>query len=111
MKTSIAILRKRQVRSAALRRAVRGLFSLAALGALPLLDTASAQIVGQPPPEPPVLPITRGLGTLKQVSLPPIPGLEKFVADSNALVRLGKAMFWDQNVGSDGASCGTCHFH
>jgi len=34
----------------------------------------------------------------------------RFVRDQRALVQLGKALFWDQQVGSDGQSCGTCHF-
>ncbi len=27
-----------------------------------------------------------------------------------AAVQLGKALFWDQQVGSDGQACGSCHF-
>src|ERR1700704_2054380 len=34
----------------------------------------------------------------------------RFVKDQRALVQLGKALFWDQQVGSDGQSCGSCHF-
>jgi len=34
----------------------------------------------------------------------------RFVQDQRALVQLGKALFWDQQVGSDGQACGTCHF-
>lgn len=26
-------------------------------------------------------------------------------------VRLGKALFWDEQIGSDGVACATCHFH
>jgi cytochrome c peroxidase len=33
-----------------------------------------------------------------------------FVANQTALVQLGKAFFWDQQVGSDGQACGSCHF-
>src|ERR1700730_14717285 len=33
------------------------------------------------------------------------------VKDQTALIRLGKALFWDMQVGSDGVqACGTCHF-
>src|SRR5262249_60044636 len=28
-----------------------------------------------------------------------------------ALKVLGKALFWDQQVGSDGQACASCHFH
>lgn len=35
-----------------------------------------------------------------------------FIADRVAAVRLGKALFWDMQVGSDGVqACGSCHFH
>jgi cytochrome c peroxidase len=40
------------------------------------------------------------------------PNLATFVADPNAAVRLGKALFWDMQVGSDGVqACASCHFH
>jgi cytochrome c peroxidase len=32
------------------------------------------------------------------------------VRNQGALVALGKALFWDQQVGSDGQACGSCHF-
>jgi len=39
-------------------------------------------------------------------------GLNQFVQDRAALLRLGKALFWDMQVGSDGVqSCASCHFH
>ena len=41
-------------------------------------------------------------------------GLEPpcIVKDQEALIRLGKALFWDMQVGSDGIqACGTCHFN
>jgi cytochrome c peroxidase len=35
-----------------------------------------------------------------------------FVRDRNVAIALGKALFWDMQVGSDGVqSCGTCHFN
>jgi cytochrome c peroxidase len=38
--------------------------------------------------------------------------LADFVRDRNAAVALGKALFWDMQVGSDGVqSCASCHFH
>ena len=44
-------------------------------------------------------------------ALPPDPeNLEVFVTDRDAAVRLGKALFWDEQVGSDGrVACATCH--
>ena len=43
--------------------------------------------------------------------LPPDPdNLDVFVRDREAAVRLGKALFWDEQVGSDGrVACATCH--
>ena len=38
--------------------------------------------------------------------------LAKYVRDRNALVALGKALFWDMQAGSDGRqACASCHFH
>jgi cytochrome c peroxidase len=33
-----------------------------------------------------------------------------FIANHDEMVELGKALFWDQQVGSDGQACGSCHF-
>ncbi|MBT8342997.1 MAG: c-type cytochrome [Desulfatitalea sp.] len=39
-------------------------------------------------------------------------GLDQFVKDRAALLKLGKALFWDMQVGSDGIqACASCHFH
>ena len=44
--------------------------------------------------------------------MPQLSGLALYVADQQALVALGKALFWDVQVGSDGrTACATCHFH
>jgi cytochrome c peroxidase len=42
----------------------------------------------------------------------PLPGnLSAFVKDRKAALQLGKALFWDMQLGSDGIqSCATCHF-
>jgi cytochrome c peroxidase len=31
--------------------------------------------------------------------------------DTNSAIVLGKAFFWDQQAGSDGLACASCHFH
>jgi cytochrome c peroxidase len=49
--------------------------------------------------------------TLKSVRPPDPTNLLEFVSDRRALVVLGKALFWDQQVGSDGQACASCHFH
>src|SRR6266567_4745497 len=50
------------------------------------------------------------LGPLSSVAVPmPIGG---DIVDQAAAVRLGKALFWDIQLGGDGqTACATCHFH
>jgi cytochrome c peroxidase len=54
--------------------------------------------------------VTAGMGSLKDVPIPEVPNLTDFVANETALVQLGKALFWDMQVGSDGQACASCHF-
>ncbi len=50
--------------------------------------------------------------SLKTVPVPRPPNLGDYVSDEQAAIRLGKALFWDMQVGSDGVTaCATCHFH
>lgn len=49
--------------------------------------------------------------SLKEVRPPEIPGLGRVVKNRKAALVLGKALFWDMNVGSDGMACASCHFH
>lgn len=52
--------------------------------------------------------------TLKGVSVPATPGLldgpAPIIVNKQKAIALGKALFWDMNVGSDGVACATCHF-
>lgn len=69
-----------------------------------------------------------GLGVLGRAEAltgilpPPVPGLVSndtkrtdivtpIVVDKQAAIALGKALFWDQGVGSDQMACASCHFH
>lgn len=53
--------------------------------------------------------------SLKGTPLPITPGLldgpSPIVVNQTLAIQLGKALFWDMNVGSDGVACATCHFH
>ncbi|MEO5574052.1 MAG: cytochrome c peroxidase [Gammaproteobacteria bacterium] len=50
--------------------------------------------------------------SLKTVPVPEPANLAEFVSDKAAAIRLGKALFWDMQVGSDGIqACASCHFH
>jgi cytochrome c peroxidase len=54
----------------------------------------------------------RPLASLKTVPVPEPVNLAEFVKDKAAAIRLGKALFWDMQVGSDGlTACASCHFH
>lgn len=91
------------------RAAMMGL--VGAVVALPLahigwLNAASPGDVFVPPPP-------RPLDTLKKVKVPgPSESeLAEFVVDKAAAIQLGKALFWEQRVGSDNkTACASCHF-
>lgn len=79
-------------------RGARALVVAAAL--LASAGTAAAQA---DPPRPP---------SLKTVPIPEPANLAEFVRDREAAIVLGKALFWDMQVGSDGVqACATCHFN
>ncbi len=79
-----------------------------------VLLAAGSQIAwGQPgPPPPPGPPGGLNAVSLKRVALPQFTNASKYINDPNALVALGKAFFWDMQMGSDGrVACASCHFH
>ena len=52
------------------------------------------------------------LASLKTVQPPKALDIGNYISDPFAAQQLGKALFWDMQVGSDGVqACGTCHFH
>ena len=59
-----------------------------------------------------ILQAQTALRSLKNVPIPEPTGIGIYVRDKQALIVLGKALFWDMQAGSDGATaCATCHFH
>src|SRR3954463_4409880 len=77
---------------------------LRALSIALLLGTGAAQAV--PPGNLTAPP------SLKTVPVPEPAALMNFVKDRKAAINLGKALFWDMQVGSDGVqACASCHFH
>lgn len=79
-------------------------FARVVAGLLPLLVAGAAfahfgpvpiSLVGAPVPETPGL----------------TDGPDPIVVDEAKAIALGKALFWDVNVGSDGMACASCHFH
>ncbi|HSD61376.1 MAG TPA: cytochrome c peroxidase [Burkholderiales bacterium] len=69
-------------------------------GALMLASGALwAQNLGAPP-------------SLKGIPVPEPANLSDFVKNKSAAIALGKALFWDMQVGSDSVqACASCHFH
>jgi cytochrome c peroxidase len=58
-----------------------------------------------------VIPL-RPLAPLSSVPVPPVFGMEGILADKNAAIQLGKALFWDMQAGSDDTqACASCHFN
>src|SRR5262245_57050940 len=56
--------------------------------------------------------LSQALGSLKTIAVPKPSGLDRYVRDQNTLIVLGKALFWDMQLGSDGrTACASCHFH
>ncbi|MDP2315322.1 MAG: cytochrome c peroxidase [Pseudomonadota bacterium] len=53
----------------------------------------------------------KGLGPLHEVSVPRPSNLDTFVKNEEMAIVLGKALFWDMQVGSDSQACASCHFH
>jgi cytochrome c peroxidase len=79
---------------------MRVIYRLIAAGGLLAMQTAFAHGPG------PV--------SLQNVPIPPAPGLldgaDPIVVNKPMAIALGKALFWDVNVGSDGQACASCHF-
>ncbi len=83
------------------QRYALGLLAIALVGYGP---PGPAQGVPTPPPGLFQMP-------LSQIPVPEPPNLYQFVKDKAAAIRLGKALFWDVQAGSDGqVACATCHF-
>jgi len=52
-----------------------------------------------------------GPGSLKQIPVPQPSDLNTYVRNRQVATALGKSLFWDMQVGSDGVqSCASCHF-
>lgn len=50
--------------------------------------------------------------SLKTISVPEPDNLDDFIIDKQKAIELGKALFWEMRVGSDGVTaCATCHFN
>lgn len=56
--------------------------------------------------------VTTALPALSQVKIPEPDNIGDFIKDKVSAITLGKSLFWDMQLGSDGIqSCASCHFH
>ncbi|HEX6827370.1 MAG TPA: cytochrome c peroxidase, partial [Burkholderiales bacterium] len=102
------------------RSAVSTDFPPSRLSTLLALGTMMALLGAPPAWSQPVDP-PRTLGSLKSVPTPEPANLNQYLrTDENGVIApraraaalaLGKALFWDQAVGSDGQACASCHFN
>jgi cytochrome c peroxidase len=87
-----------------MRTSIAHVLAVAVIGLGVAVATESLSQVNSPtdPPRPP---------SLKTVAVPEPTNLSDFISDRQAAVRLGKALFWEMQVGSDGVTaCASCHF-
>lgn len=75
------------------------------VGAMQLIAPSKANAQGVPPAEAPI-PLT----ALNTVPVPLPADLDVYIKDRAAAIRLGKALFWDMQVGSAGTACASCHY-
>src|SRR2546425_9010748 len=86
--------------------------AVAVLGAVGIAinqDSGVAQAQSFRPPD--LWHVIDPLSSLKPIPVPERRNIARYIKDRNAAIALGKALFWDMAVGSDGQSCGSCHFH
>src|SRR2546422_7634241 len=83
--------------------------AVAVLGAVGIAINQDAQAQSFMPPD--LLHVIDPLSSLKSIPVPEPRNIARYIKDRNAAIALGKALFWDMAVGSDGQSFGGCHFH
>src|SRR5262245_18511801 len=74
-------------------------------------DTPTDASIGRVPNPPVSADLPSLPGDLRAILAPEPAGLNDFIADPVMARALGKALFWDMQVGSDGVqACASCHF-
>ena len=85
-----------------------GLSVALGIGLTALVGSSVAQLVC---PEPANEGKPDTIGSLKGVPVPLPARLDDVVKSRTKAIALGKAFFWDKQVGSDGQACASCHSH
>src|SRR5215467_3107320 len=81
----------------------------AALVGVDLLAVLHKPSVAEAQTTPPFI-VDMALGPLSAVPRPRPPNLDDFVRSLPSARALGKALFWEQQIGSDQQACASCHF-
>src|SRR5262245_59104640 len=83
-----------------------------ALGASAVPFAAVSRMSEQAPPIAVSRSAVQPITSLRSIPVPAPSDLGRYVQDEKALVVLGKALFWDMQLSSDGrVACASCHFH
>jgi cytochrome c peroxidase len=87
--------------------------TLVSLSAAALLWNSAARLsVAQDTTQEPLEDRSIPLAALDSIPVPLPDDLDSYVKDKDAAILLGKSLFWDTQVGSDGkVACATCHYH
>src|SRR2546428_1546272 len=101
-------LQPRRMKMTTIRMAVAFL-AVAVLGAVGIAINQDAQAQSFMPPD--LLHVIDPLSSLKSIPVPEPRNIARYIKDRNAAIALGKALFWDMAVGSDGPAFGSCPLH
>lgn len=100
-----SILNRFSQGAAKLASSIKSSTTMAAIVAAVIVarHTLSAQLVGAQ---------TQTIAPLNRVPVPEPNNIGNFIKNKTAAIALGKSLFWDMQLGSDGIqSCASCHFH
>lgn len=88
-----------------------GLAMLVGTSIIAHADTPPNATIARVPNPPPAADLAVLPGDLRAVAVPGPTNLNDFVKNPTVAIALGKALFWDMQVGSDGIqACASCHF-
>ena len=82
---------------------ILGLSGVAVASQLITIKSVSAQVL---PPD-----VPQALQPLSSATVPMPQNLDTYIKDKAAAIKLGKALFWDMQAGSDKTACASCHYN
>jgi cytochrome c peroxidase len=102
---------RRLSQSPSVNAAVLALLVLVATGLAAHAQAPPDGTIPRVPDPPPASDLANLPGDLRAVDVPGPENLDEFIKDPVMALALGKALFWDMQVGSDGIqACASCHF-